>query len=174
MHRALIGLALALMASSAMAQTTQTGSVVVQGQTVAPTPTTQFNQACNGGAGGIVGQLGTSSPYLATVCGSPGGSNAVIDYSGRMTPTTSAAQLSSLITWSGATPSSLSHGLLCSIISGSGVISYGDTSGVTVSAGYPTSQSAPYPTPHWAAAVSSLNEYVISSDGATVVACHGN
>jgi hypothetical protein len=59
----------ALIASQASAQVVQTGSVFHDGTWQSPTPTTIYNQACNGGAGGIVGQFGTVAPYLTTVCG---------------------------------------------------------------------------------------------------------
>lgn len=101
------------------------------------------------------------------------GTSAVsVDYSGRATPTASATHLSALITWSGATPTALSNGLLCSVISGTGTISFGDTSALTTSNGYPISTGGP--TPHWSSAVNGLSEYATSSDGATVIACHGN
>lgn len=73
MIKAVLAVALLMSPSLALAQSTpvpQTGSVSVNGQYVAPTPTTQFNQSCNGGAGGIVGQLGTGS-YSAIVCAAP-------------------------------------------------------------------------------------------------------
>lgn len=111
---------------------------------------------------------------LGQLCGSTGATvtGDSVDYSGRATPTASATKLSSLITWSGATPTALNNGLLCTVISGTGVISFGDTSSLTTSNGYPISTSGP--TPHWAGNISTLNEYAISSDGATVISCHGN
>lgn len=68
------GLLLASMlgASGALAApVAQTGAVSVGGAIETPGPTTQFIQSCNGGAGGILGQLGTSAPYTTTVCAPP-------------------------------------------------------------------------------------------------------
>jgi hypothetical protein len=58
MRRVVAGLALALMASAASAQVTQTGSVFANGQWQSPQPTTKYVQSCNAGLGGIVGQNG--------------------------------------------------------------------------------------------------------------------
>ena len=68
-RRLVLGLALALMLPvAAMAQpVTQTGAVQTPGgQPLQLNPTTQYNQSCNGGLGGIVGQT-----YSAVVCGPP-------------------------------------------------------------------------------------------------------
>jgi hypothetical protein len=62
MRRIVLGLALAFMASAASAQVTQTGSVFANGQWQSPQPTTAYSQACAGGAGGVVGQLGCAQP----------------------------------------------------------------------------------------------------------------
>lgn len=100
-----------------------------------------------------------------------------VDYSGRGTPTTSAQKLSSVITWSGNIPTVLEGGLLCSIsnTTSTGSVSFGDTSAVTTTNGYTISNTSTLsPTPHWSGNVNSLNEYVISSDGATQIMCHGN
>lgn len=57
-----------LLATNAIAApVTQTGQVVNSDGSAQPlVPTTQFNQSCNSGTGGIVGQT-----YNGTVCGSP-------------------------------------------------------------------------------------------------------
>ena len=67
-----VAAAMSALAGGAVAQVQQTGSVYADGGYRAPTPTTIYSQACNGGAGGIVGQgtcslTGGSSQSYATL-----------------------------------------------------------------------------------------------------------
>lgn len=102
MKRFLIGACIVALAFPAMAQSvTQTGSVIgPNGMSLGLQPTTQFNQSCNSGLGGIVGQS-----YSAVLCGPPpatGGSGSNVAITAPLGSQTAAASVATTV--NGALP----------------------------------------------------------------------
>src|SRR6201996_4972609 len=102
MKRVVLALGMMSLAFPAMAQQTlMTGSIVgPAGDTLQLNPTAQYNQACNSGAGGIVGQTYSGTQCLPPVSVQASGPSSLATAAN--TPVATAAAASSLVVKSSA------------------------------------------------------------------------